>query len=53
VSAGSESRGTIVQNINVTIDAKSVQEFNSMTEFFNNIQQTSRTGRGMQNARVA
>ncbi len=49
-SSGSSST---VSNFYVTIDAKSVEELQNMKNFFDNIQQTARTGRGTQNARVA
>lgn len=52
-TVGSESRGTIVQHVNITIDAKNVKDFNDVVNVMNNLSQTARTGRGVQNARVA
>jgi phage-related protein len=50
---GAESRGTIVQNVTITIDAKNVKDFNDVVNVMNNISQTARQGRGTPNARIA
>lgn len=51
ISSGSGSSSSVT-NMYVTIDAKSVEELQSVSDFFNKVQQTARTGRGIQNARV-
>jgi hypothetical protein len=50
---GAESRGTIVQNVTITIDAKNVKDFNDVVSVMSNISQTARQGRGTQIARIA
>lgn len=48
----SESHGTIIQELNITIDAKNIKDFTDVVDIFKNIKQTARTGRGVQIARV-
>lgn len=45
--------GTTIHNLNVTIDAANVKDFNSVVDIFNNIGQAARTGRGTVQARIA
>jgi len=52
ISSGSGSSSSVT-NVYVTIDAKNVKDFNSVVDIMNNISQTSRSGRGVQNVRVA
>ena len=53
-TSGSNGGTTTVENkFYVTIDAKNVKDFNSVIEVFDNISQTARTGRGIQNGRIA
>jgi phage-related protein len=51
INNNSQSSNVVIENI--TIDAKNVKDFNDVVEMINGIQQAARTGRGVQNMRIA